>query len=322
MTLPTRCIRRIQGRTDRIQCSGQNPCQRCIDNSKRCFFSEDQTAAEALQNLSRPAATQASNASGHGNGLPRQRAISRDNDTERRASDASVPGMTMEARMARMEAMMEALMRDRGLNMTPMGSIEREDSGSDVFRGDPAFPMPPLDPINPALAFMEQSSLFSQDAPNPTRSPVPVSGAPFGSAPPHLIHMGSRTMPFPGPAEYQQYLLSFFTDIHLSHPCIDEAKFRRRSERVLTNNVIQLEENQFLALNYAIFACCDVLLNVTPADTNTPAGWRWSEIVDDLLDKKSLLSGSGDLTLIQCVLFQVRLMFSMIPRTSPFQSRH
>jgi hypothetical protein len=218
--------------------------------------------------------------------------------------------------------MMEALMRDRGLNMTPMGSIEREDSGSDVFRGDPAFPMPPLDPINPALAFMEQSSLFSQDAPNPTRSPVPVSGAPFGSAPPHLIHMGSRTMPFPGPAEYQQYLLSFFTDIHLSHPCIDEAKFRRRSERVLTNNVIQLEENQFLALNYAIFACCDVLLNVTPADTNTPAGWRWSEIVDDLLDKKSLLSGSGDLTLIQCVLFQVRLMFSMIPRTSPFQSRH
>jgi hypothetical protein len=222
--------------------------------------------------------------------------------------------MSMEARMARMEAMMEALKRDRGLDMTPMGSIEREDGGSDVFRGEPTFSMPPLDPINPALAFMEQPSFFSQNAPNPTRSPMPASGTPFGSEPPHLIHLGNRTMPFPGPAEYQQYLLSFFTDIHLSHPCIDEADFRRRSERVLTNSIIQPEDSQFLALNYGIFACCDVLLNVAPADANKPAGWRWSEIADDLLDKKTLLSGSGDLTLIQCVLFQVGRMLSMSPK--------
>jgi hypothetical protein len=212
----------------------------------------------------------------------------------------------MEARMARVEAMMEALMRDRGLTMTPMGSVEREDSGNDGFQDEPAFPMPPLDPINPALAFMGPPSLFSQDASNPVQSPISAPGPPFDSEP-RVVHVGNRTMPFPGPAEYQQYLLSFFTDVHLSHPCIDEADFRTRGEHVLSNNVVQPRDNHFLALNYVIFACCDVLLNTALADARKPAGWRWSEAADDLLDKKSLLNGGGDLTLIQCVLFQVSL---------------
>jgi hypothetical protein len=237
--------------------------------------------------------------------------IPRDDDTERRASDASVRGMSMEARMARMEAMMEAVMRDRGLTMTPMGSIEREDSGNDGFRDEPGFPMPPLDPINPALAFMGQPSLFSQDGPNLTQSPMPTPGSPFDTELSRVVHVGNRTMPFPGPAEHQQYLLSFFSDVHLSHPCIDEAEFRTRGEHILSNNVVQPRDNHFLALSYIIFACCDVLLNTAPADASKPVGWRWSEAADNLLDKKSLLNGDGDLTLIQCVLFQVSL-FAMV----------
>lgn len=208
--------------------------------------------------------------------------------------------------MARVEAMMEALMRDRGLTVTPMGSVERDDGASDGFRGgDTAFPIPPLDPINPALAFMGQPSLFSQESSNQTSSTLSGPEASFTAEPPHLVHLGNQAMPFPSPAEYQQYLLSFFTDIHLSYPCIDEADFRNRSEHMLADPAIPPEERHFLALNYIIFACCDVLLNVSPVDASKPTGGRWSEIADHLLDKKSLLSGNGDLTLIQCVLFQV-----------------
>jgi hypothetical protein len=280
-----------------------------MDNGKRCFFSEDQTAAEALQNLSRPTPTlqtQASNTSGNGNNLSRRSLMPSDNGTERRASDASTRGMSMEARMARIEAMMEALMRDRGLTMTPMGSVEREENGSDGFRGDAALPVPPLDPINPALAFMGQPSLFSHEPSDRGNSALSVPGSPYNVEPTHLIQLGNKKLPYPSPADYQQYLASFFTDIHLSHPCIDEPEFRSRSEHMLANTAIPPEDCQFLALNYTIFACCDILLNVAPIDTGKPKGWRWLELADDLVDKRSLLSGSGDLTLIQCVLFQVR----------------
>jgi hypothetical protein len=229
-----------------------------------------------------------------------------DNGTERRASDASTRGMSMEARMARIEAMMEALMRDRGLTMTPMGSVEREENGSDGFRGDAALPVPPLDPINPALAFMGQPSLFSHEPSDRGNSALSVPGSPYNVEPTHLIQLGNKKLPYPSPADYQQYLASFFTDIHLSHPCIDEPEFRSRSEHMLANTAIPPEDCQFLALNYTIFACCDILLNVAPIDTGKPKGWRWLELADDLVDKRSLLSGSGDLTLIQCVLFQVR----------------
>ncbi|KAF1829155.1 hypothetical protein BDW02DRAFT_574240 [Decorospora gaudefroyi] len=201
--------------------------------------------------------------------------MSRDSEADRRASDASVRGMSMEARMARIEAMMEALLRDRD---------------------DTAFSMPPLDPINPVLAFMGQQ--------------------PTQSSPPHLIHLGNRPLPFPSPAEYEHYLSSFFTDVHLSHPCIDEAAFRSRSEQMLASTVIPPAEGHFLALNYIIFACCDVLLNVTPADAGKPIGWRWAEIADHVLDKKSLLGGSGDVTLIQCLLFQA-LYYTLVDMPGP-----
>lgn len=294
-----------------MQCSGENPCQRCVDNGKRCFFSEDQTAAEALQHLSRPTPAlhaHGSSTSANGSTSSRRNLLPHQDTTARRESDASARGMTMEARMARVEAMMEALMRDRGLTMTPMGSVERDDGASDGFRGDAAFPIPPLDPINPALAFMGQPALFSQELANSAHATMSGPESALTAEPPHLVQLGNRTMAFPSPPKYQQYLLSFFTDIHLSHPCVDEADFRTRSEHMLANSVIQPSERHFLALNYLIFACCDVQLNVSPTNTHKP-GWRWSELADELLDKKSLLGGNGDLTLIQCMLFQVIPMF-------------
>lgn len=68
--------------------------------------------------------------------------------------------------MARIETMMEALIHERGMAMTPMGSIEREDNGSDGLRSEAAFALPLLDPINPALTQMEQQSDMLYESPD------------------------------------------------------------------------------------------------------------------------------------------------------------
>ena len=113
-------------------------------------------------------------------------------------------------------------------------------------------------------------------------------------------------LPFPAPVEHERYLHAFFTDIHLRYPCIDEADFRTRTLELLTSDVVQASSTYLVALNYIIFACCDVLLSVTPPGNDSkPPGWNWCEMVNGLVDKESLLSGDIDLTLIQLLLFQV-----------------
>ena len=62
----------------------------------------------------------------------------------------------MEARMARVEAMMEALLQERSMTMTPSRSMDRDDSGNNVAM------LPLLDPVNPALTLMDQGSQITQ----------------------------------------------------------------------------------------------------------------------------------------------------------------
>jgi hypothetical protein len=161
-------------RLTRKQCSGENPCQRCVDNGKRCFYSEDQTAAEVLQNLSRPTPAAAPHRPSFSNGSSTNnthaappRAMMPHNDVFEQSPGHPINGMTMEERMTRMENMMEermarienmveAMAQDRGLVFTPEGRLAREESVG--FRGDMAFPMPMLDPIHPALDQMTQQS--------------------------------------------------------------------------------------------------------------------------------------------------------------------
>ncbi|KAF2124088.1 hypothetical protein P153DRAFT_371394 [Dothidotthia symphoricarpi CBS 119687] len=282
-------------RRSKLKCSGENPCQRCTDNGRRCFYSEDQTAAEALQNLSRPVPVQPSPAALlNGNGSARRSLLPRHESSERRASDASVLTMSMEARMARIETMMEALIHERGMSMTPGGGIEREENGSDA-----AFSMPALDPIHPALASMGlQSSLALMPSDMMRRS--------ISAATPSTICMGSRALTFPPSQDYHNYLQVFFADFHPFHPCIDEAQFRIRSEHMLASSDLQHTDSCFLALHYIIFACCDILLHVAPPATtnsNSVPGWQWFQIADELAGKRSL-AGRGDLSLLQFLLFQ------------------
>jgi hypothetical protein len=76
------------------QCSGETPpCQRCLDSGKRCFYSEDQTAAEALQTLSCP---------------PPASPLAVTNPAL--SHHVANPALSMEARMARIEALMHAVL--------------------------------------------------------------------------------------------------------------------------------------------------------------------------------------------------------------------
>lgn len=209
----------------------------------------------------------------------------------------------METRMARIETMMEALLQDRGMTMTPLGSIEREESGSDGFRSENAFALPLLDPINPALAHMGQSAV-PEDPMDWRRLASPHEPRTTGTESSSIINLDGRTLPFPTLQEYHQYMRSFFCDIHLRYPCIEEDEFLARGERMVTERTAQTSEILFLALNYTIFAVCDVLSNVLSPD-GRPRGWHWFQVSNDLVDKKALFEGPGDLLRIQLLLFNV-----------------
>jgi hypothetical protein len=258
-----------------------------------------------LQNLSRPTPTPASHSSfgnGNGNGAPRIMAMPHHHSIERRPSDNGVPGLTMEERMARMEAMMEALMHERSMTFPPSAAMEREDSVG--FRSDTAFSMPILDPIHPALDQMAPQSPELMQHPVLASEPIIIPGASV------LVRAGNQNTPFPDPDRYQQYVAQFFSDIHVRHPCVDEADFNARTQRVVTNGATEPGDIHFLALCYAVFACCDVVSAIGPSDDDKPRGWHWVQLADSLVDKKLLLSGSEDLTLIQYLLYQVCIVYS------------
>lgn len=208
----------------------------------------------------------------------------------------------MEQRMARMEAMMEALVQDRGLHFTPSGSLEREQSVG--HRSESAFSMPILDPIHPALDQMVQQSPEQQQQLALGTDPAQRPDATV------LVRIGNQdqTLPFPEDFTHVMYVSNFFGDIHLRHPCIDETDFFARTGRILTNGALETTDVHFLALSYVIFACSQAVnhrphLHGTGPDESP--GWRWYLLADSIVDKKALLSGCNDLTLIQYLLFQV-----------------
>jgi hypothetical protein len=133
----------------------------------------------------------------------------------------------MEDRMARMEAMLELLMQERGLAFPPNGGLEREDSIG--FRSESAFPMPLLDPIHPALEHMTQQSPEQMQHTLLAEDPV------FASDASSFVRAGNQNLPFPDSARYKQYVSQFFNDIHPRHPCIHKPDFISRIQRMTTD---------------------------------------------------------------------------------------
>jgi hypothetical protein len=58
-------------------------------------------------------------------------------------------------------------------------------------------------------------------------------------------------------------------------------------------------------LNYVLFACTDILVQVSPfQEKSTLPGWRWYRAADDLMQKRRI-SGRGDLSLAQFLVYEV-----------------
>ncbi|KAJ4298829.1 hypothetical protein N0V90_004071 [Kalmusia sp. IMI 367209] len=317
----------VSCRRSKLKCSGENPCQRCVDNGKRCFYSEDQTAAEALQNLSRPTPVQApavpvaTNSNGNGNssnnGASRRNLLPREAGIPRRASDASVLGLSMEARMARIESMMESLMQERAMTVTPRTSMERDAAASEKFHAD--FLMQIAGEASmPSFPAITQAD-FRLDSPDRIRHPISAVSPASSADAAAIIRVGNKTLAFPNPLEYQKYLETFFEDIAPYYPCINEMEFRIGSERLLSAPIIQAEDISLLALNYIIFACSDIATAMgqyasmyTTTQTranirkrtetagltsyNKSPGWQWFRAADDIVGKRKL-SGQVDLCL-------------------------
>jgi hypothetical protein len=211
---------------------------------------------------------------------------------ERRTSDASTLGLSMEARMARVESMMEALLQERALYASPHRSMERDDSGSDM-----AMSMPMLDLMSPRSTLPNQVApqlLHFQDAIDP------LLGTNTSS-----LRMGSQTVIFPAPNVYQDYIDSFFRELQIFHPCVDEQLFRTRSEGMLAAAEVLPSDVCFLGLNYIIFALCAASFEANrPVCDNTPDGWHWLQLADDVVGKRQLY-GQGDISLAHYLVLKV-----------------
>lgn len=213
--------------------------------------------------------------------------------TERRISDASAPGSSMEARMTRIESMMDALLQDRAMYMTPSGIIELDESGSDIVMS-----MPMNDPANPARVLLSQPSRSHhlQDVIDPLLGTDTTN-----------LHVGNRSLVFPVPVVYQSYINIFFRDLQCYHPCVDEQLFRTRSEKMIGSAEVHSDDACFLALNYIIFALHLASTDTTvqgPHNNNKPAGWHWLQLADAVVGNRQLY-GQGDISLAQFLVFKV-----------------
>jgi hypothetical protein len=223
---------------------------------------------------------------------------------DRRASDASQLSNSMEARMARMEGMMEVLIQERGGGTTPRGSIEREEAFVDGFHGDTAL-HPPIEAFSANLAAVRQQLGFPLESPElRTRQSISAVSPSSSTESTSSIRVGSRNLPFPNQNDYQKYVDYFFSSITPYYPCVNEAEFRARSESMLATRVINASDVSFLALNYIIFSCADIMVDTTnPGATTKPPGWQWFQTADQLVGKRKV-SGRGDLSLIQFLIWE------------------
>ncbi|KAF2650348.1 hypothetical protein K491DRAFT_608984 [Lophiostoma macrostomum CBS 122681] len=301
-------------RRSKLKCSGENPCLRCLDNGRRCFYSEDQTAAEALQNLSRPTPARPPpppSVTSNGNGAPRRSILPRNDVMERRGSDASVLGLSMEARMARIEGMMESLIQDRYAGMNPRSSSEIEDVTMDEYNGE-AMAQANMDAFAASLVPVRAPppAIPRHVAHLPQHQSVPANNAFDRVEDAPTVRHGGRDLHFPDPEDYQRYISAFFRDLNKYYPCVNETLFRSQSDAMLASTTINDDYTCHLALTYIIFACMDVLGDAARSGLRgRPAGWQWFQLADGLVDKRKF-SGRGDLGLVQCLVFQaLYLMF-------------
>lgn len=200
--------------------------------------------------------------------------------------------------MVRMEIMMEALIRDRGLAMTPSREPDHDEHAGNRASSASDVPLPLLDRIHPALIDLGQ-----QASATPLPSQIGEATPPTNST--YHIRVGERLVRFPKPEAYTEYMATFFGDIHLRYPCLDHDEFTTRTKCLLESGDIPYADKHLVALNLIIFACCDIMYGLSTTDERLQHGRHWFDEAQTLINHAEFLGGSADLVLAQYLLFQV-----------------
>lgn len=210
----------------------------------------------------------------------------------------------MEARMARIESMMEALIQERGISVTTRGSFELETSGNESYHAEAASQAHPdlfgghLVPVG------QQPSEYMEPSSSRSRAMSMLSTAMITDQP-GTITFGSQVLQFPAQPVYQKYLDHFFSQLSFYHPCIDEVEFRNLSSDLVNTGQARPAQRDFLALHYAMFAYVDIESDTSAYDLGSiPPGWHWSQLVDELIGKRPGC-GAVDTTIVCVLIFQV-----------------
>ncbi|KIW12258.1 hypothetical protein PV08_09534 [Exophiala spinifera] len=201
---------------------------------------------------------------------------------------------SVEQRLTRLEEKINAL-----LSPQREGSVRSNEAAESPFeviedyQGDTTFEAP-LSALNANLDSMK-AQLGLQDW-TPDRTPGTI----------RRVRVGSQFLPFPSTSDYQNYIDFFFEDINPCHSCVNESDFKQKNHNLARGAFARSDDICFLALNYIIFACADILRNVDPVHELTSApcpGWKWFLASDALLRKRKL-SGKADLCLIQFLIYE------------------
>ena len=281
----------IQCRQRKLKCDGCEPCHRCARRSHQCVYSDDRAVNEILRR------TRQQLVSGNTNG--------------------TVP---IEARVQRLEVARQAVTErlDCGeqakWDHDPEPEQEAESEPTEQprsFQGDTAF-RSPVNTFHASLSHIKQSMGITNDLNAAADSPASTRASRPSEVPSCLrreqsfsqIRIGTKSLPFPSAVDYRTYLDYIFDDINPCHPCLNEGDFRARSARMLGASPLDRRESCFLALHFILFACVDILRDVSGPDDSRPSpGWRWYQAADELVGK-SKFHGVGDLSLIQFLLFE------------------
>lgn len=295
------------------QCSGSNPCQRCAHQGIQCSLSYDGPNGDVSRN-------QEHSANGVSLTPP---SVGVQDDIVRMGTSS-----TTEARIERIEAMMETLIGLRS-GASLRASIEPEQAVGDPKENQvvlcssvPQFPSliysnigdsTPIEAFNAQLAAVKDQLGLSNQA--NAHSSSPASSARTGSisipsSATSSIRVGSRSFPFPNRSDYEKYIDFFFADMNQCISCINEMDFRMRSQMLQSSDSIEHGKTSFLALNFIIFACADMLVDMAPPEKlPRPPGWRWFLAANDLVGKRKV-GGQADLHLIQFLVYEVAYILS------------
>lgn len=277
----------------KLKCDGQEPCHRCARRSHQCVYSDDRAVNEILRRT-------------------RQQLVSGNVNS----------AVSIESRLQRLEVAMQAVTERLDCGEYMRMDHEHDESHehepepehaeqANNFQGDTAF-RSPVNTFHESLNHIKQNMGITNDLNPSADSPASTRASRPSEASSSLkreqssaqLRIGNKTVPFPNAAEYGNYLDYVFDDINACHPCLNEGDFRARSAHMLGQNPIDRGDSIFLALHLILFACVDILREVSGPDDSRPSpGWKWYQAADELVGK-SKFQGAGDLTLIQFLLFE------------------